>query len=240
MSSKLNAQELVRELRASGVSAREIADELQRDPRMVSKILRGEARGDAYVRTLQELVDTGHATTVPPRRRTKAGKIVPVRAPKGGPTKSVVPEDTGGRYVSQPKRGRFTSTSYLTEGGRLHDITLPKTKNAKGRAKAGEEILSKVRAAARDQRWSNKQVKFKLTYANGRTMEVGAKGGYDVSRLLSKLRGEDDQHPEFTNDPIAWLVNASKDRYTNLDVDSTPITGVTMTVFSPVRPKTMI
>ncbi len=58
---KRTARELIQHLRGRGVTNAEIARELQRDPRMVRKVLNGETPGTNYVQTLRELADTGHA-----------------------------------------------------------------------------------------------------------------------------------------------------------------------------------
>lgn len=223
MSDARSPRDLLIELRRS-MTNREIANELQRDPRMVSKILRGETSGEAYRKTLTELVNTGSASTVPARRRRKDGSVVPVRA--AGGEKSTTPPDTGGRYVAQPKRGAYsTRTSYMPEGGRIHEITLPKTKGTKGRGEGTQEILRRARSAAKSQAWGQKNVKFELTFANGRVMEVGSKGGYPVSDFLRKSK-------EFGNDAISWLMDQTAGRYSNLDVHKVPVTGVRMNVYN--------
>jgi hypothetical protein len=222
-----SARDLVQELRGRGLSNTEIAGELQRDPRMVRKILNGETSGRVYRATLIELATTGKATTVPPRRRTKDNQLVPVRTKRGAPTKSVIPTDTGGTYTRQKQGGRLRSTTYLGGGGRQHELNIPKGKTAKGRQAANDEILERVRAAARGQaRDTQKQIKARVTYANGRVMEVN---DYNASTMLKRINDDGGQ-------ALDWLRNESNKRYENLDVSSTPITGVTLTVYE--APKT--
>lgn len=222
-----SARELVQELRGRGLSNREIAGELQRDPRMVSKILNGETVGSVYRKTLLELATTGKATTIPPRRRNKAGEIVPVRARAGAPTKSVTPTDTGGKYTQKKQGGPLRTTTYMGGGGRQHQLDIPKGKTTKGRAEANREILERVRSAARGQaRDSQKMIKATLTFANGRVMEIN---DYNASTFLKNINAAG-------GDALGWLRDKSAERYTNLDVSQQPITGVTLTVHE--APKT--
>ena len=222
-----SAQALVQELRGRGLSTKEIADELRRSPRMVNKVLRGESSGAAYRATLLELANTGHATTRTPRRRNKSGEIVPVRAKKGSEVKTVVPEDTTGRYTEAKQGGRYTSTTYLGGGGRQHEIHMPKGKKAKGREAASEDMVNKVRAAAKSQAGGNqKRVKMSLTFANGRVMEVK---DYNASTLLDRIKT--------SGDALGFLVDATKNRYHDLDLTKETITGVTMTVYDTPKTK---
>jgi hypothetical protein len=225
---KRSARELIQELRGRGVSTTEIARELRRDPKMVRKVLNGETSGALYVDTLRELVTTGRATTVPPRRRDRDGNLVPVRTKAGSETKSAIPEDTGGRYTSDKQGGRFqTRTTYMGGGGRQHEINLPKGKTAKGRTAAETELLRLTRAAARGQsKDTQKRIRLQLTYANGRVMEVN---DYNASSLLNRF------NQLGGGNPLHWLASQSAERYANLDVSKVPITGVTMTVYDSQR-----
>lgn len=205
-----------------GLSNTEIARELQRDRRMVSKILNGETSGAIYKQTLSELARTGQVTHRPPRRRNSAGDIIRVRT-KGGETR--IPEETAGLYVSQPRRGKFESqTTYLRDGGRQIKVAFPKTKTAKGRQIGVEELMHQARSIAQGQRWGHRRVKFQVTYSNGRVQELGSKAGYRSSDFLGQVH----QHH---GDALSWLLTQSADRYIDLDTSKTPITGVTMTVW---------
>jgi hypothetical protein len=224
---KRSALELVQELRGRGLTNTEIANELQRSPRMVYKILNGETSGRVYRATLIELATTGKASTIPPRRRTKDNRLVPVRTKSGAPTKSAPPIDTGGRYTQQKQGGRLRSTTYLGGGGRQHELNIPKGKATKGRQAANAEILESVRSAARGQaRDVQKLIKARVTYANGRVMEVN---DYNASTMLKRIN-------DAGGEPLEWLRSESGKRYTNLDVSTTPITGVTLTIYD--TPKT--
>lgn len=227
MSDDRTAQQLIQHLRGRGLTTREIAGELQRSPRMVNKVLNGESSGAVYRKTLLELASTGRATTVPPRRRAKSGKLVAVRSKAGATEKSVVPEDTGGRYTSKKQGGRFTSTTYLGGGGRQHEIHIPKGKNTKGRKLATDELMKKVRSAAQGQtRDVQKRVRLQLTFANGRVMEVN---DYNASSLLNRF------HQLGGGNALNWLAASAAERYINLDVGKVPVTGVTMTVYETTR-----
>lgn len=221
------ARELIQQLRGRGISNAEIARELQRDPRMVRKVLNGETPGTNYVQTLRELADTGHANTVPARRRNKAGEVVRVRAGRAAGTSSVAPADTGGRYTDAPQGGRYTSTSYGREGVRIHQVSIPKGKKTKGRAEATRDLLGMVRSAARGQsKDTQRRVKIRLTFANGRQMEVN---DYNASTLLNRIN----EHGE--KDALGWLAGQMSKRYTNLDTAQQSITGVTLNVYSAPR-----
>lgn len=210
-------------LRGRGVGTSELARELQRDPRMVRKIVNGETSGAAYLPTLRNLVDRGHSDVVPPRRRTRSGDLVRVRGGKDD-TGSVLPKDTGGTYTGDRQGGRFTQTTYLQEEGRIHEIRIPKGKTAKGRAVAGKEILDRVRSAARGQsKDKQKRVSLKLTFANGRVMEVN---DYNASTLLNRMNTLGGK------DPLGWLRSEMGRRYENLNTDKVAITGVTMNVYT--------
>lgn len=220
-----SAKDLVQELKNRGMSNKEIAGEIRRDPKMVWKILNDKTSGAAYTQTLGELVRDGRATTRPERRKGKDGHIVPVRAKAGAETKTVIPEETGGKYVPQPKRGQFsTSTTYFPQGGRQHEIKLPKTKTAIGRAKGQEELIAKIKSAAKGQKAQDKRMNFTLTFSNGRVMDVGSKAGYYASDVLYNVR----KHGQ---DALGWLGTQASDRYDNLDLTKVNVTGVTMTIY---------
>lgn len=218
-----SAQDLVRYLRGRGISTAEIAAELHRSPRMVRKILNGETSGALYQSTLEELANTGRASSVPPRRRLKSGGLVPVRAKAGAKEKTVVPDDPGGRYTPARQGGAMqTSTTYMAEGGRQVELRLPKGKTAKGRTLADAEIVRQIRNAAKGQARDNqKKIRATLTFANGRVM---AMNDYNASTMLQRVN-------EAGGSALEWMRGESKNRYVNLDVSREAITGVTLTVF---------
>lgn len=216
------AQELVQELRGRGLSVSEIAGELQRSPRMIRKVLNGETSGSVYRASLLELARTGQTSTIPPRRRGRSGQLVRVRNKAGAAEATVVPQDTGGRYTQDRQGGRLRTTTYLGGGGRQHDLQIPKGRAAKGRQQANTEILQRVRGAARGQaRDTQQMIKARVTYANGRVMEVKE---YNASTMLKRIN-------DHGGDALSWFRDENGKRYTNLDVSEQPITGVTMTVY---------
>lgn len=219
------ARELLQTLRGRGLTYRELGNELQRDPRMIRKVLDGEIPGRPYVQTLRELVDNGQAETLPPRRRNKAGEIVRVRGTERG--KSVIPQDTGGRYTDEKQGGRYVKTAYGRDGVRIINTRIPKGKNTKGRAAATNDLLDSVRSAARGQsKTTQKRVTMRVTFANGRTMEVN---DYNASTLLDRI------NTHGAKDILGWLTGQMSKRYSNLDTSTQAITGVTMNVYSKDR-----
>jgi transcriptional regulator with XRE-family HTH domain len=221
-----SAQQLLQELRGRGLSVSEIAGELQRSPRMIRKVLNGETSGAVYRASLLELARTGQTTTVPPRRRSRSGDLVRVRSKAGAAEPTVVPQDTGGRYTPNRQGGRLRTTTYLGGGGRQHELQIPKGKTAKGREQANSEILHRVRSAARGQaRDTQQMIKARITYANGRVMEVKE---YNASTMLKRIN-------DHGGGALGWFRDENGERYTNLDVADQPITGVTMTVYGKAK-----
>lgn len=219
MADQQNAQDLVRFLRGRGVTTSEIAAELHRSPRMVRKILNGETSGALYRDTLEELASTGRVTKVPPRRRLKDGSLMPVRTKAGAESKTVIPEDPGGRYTEDRQGGRMQiSTTYMAEGGRQFHAKIPKGRTAKGRAQANVGLVQMIRNAAKGQAKDQKQITARITFANGRQMEVNT---YNASTMLKRVN-------EAGGDTLGWLARESELRYPNLDVAEVPITGVTL------------
>ncbi|GAA4492466.1 hypothetical protein [Microbacterium panaciterrae] len=224
-----SAQELVRVLRGQGISIAEIAGVLNRSPRMVRKVEAGQTSGALYREALDELATTGQATKIPPRRRLKDGTLMPVRGKVAdGQDKMIVPEDTGGRYTAAKQGGRVqVQTGFMTDGGRLIQARIPKGRTAKGRQTANVELLNMVRSAARGQRGKNqKLVTARVTFANGRQMEVNT---YNASTMLKRIKESD-------GDVLGWFASEAGNRYINLDTTSVPITGLQLNVFQ--APKT--
>ncbi|MDZ5146314.1 hypothetical protein [Microbacterium testaceum] len=225
----LSAQDLVRLLRGRGISTAELAAELHRSPRMVRAILNGETSGALYRETLEELANTGRATKVPPRRRLKDGSLVPVRGRVSqGQGKVVVPDDPGGRYTTDRQGGRAQiSTSYMAEGGRIVEARIPKGKTAKGRQEAGKRLVDMIRSAAKGQsRDKQKQITARVTFSNGRQMEVNT---YNASTMLKRINDDD-------SGILTWLASEAGNRYVNLDTTEVPITGVQLNIVE--TPKT--
>jgi len=227
-----SAQDLVRYLRGRGITTGEIASELNRDPRMVRKILNGETSGALYREALEELATTGKVTSIPPRRRRRDGTLARVRGRKGD--QPVVPEDPAlyareaGNYTTEKQGGRLhVEVGYMAEGGRLIQMRIPKGRTAKGRAQANAELLKQVRNAAKGQARDNqKQITARLTFSNGRTMEVNT---YNASTMLKRINDNG-------GDGLGWLREEAKNRYLDLDTSRETVTSIQLNVFA--TPKT--
>lgn len=219
---KRSAQELVQFLRRQGISTTELAGALQRSPRMIRKIVNGETSGVLYRDALEEIARTGRVNKVPPRRRLKDGSLMPVRGKTtDGQAKMIIPEDPGGKYTTDRQGGRLRiNTAFMGEGGRIIEAHLPKGKAAKGREAANDQLIDVIRRAAKGQAGKNqKQVYTRLTFANGREMQVNS---YNASTMLQRIK-------ESGGNIVGWLATEGRNRYVNLDSD-TPITGVTFNI----------
>lgn len=217
----MSVADMLREQRGQGVTVAEIARMLGRSERMVRKILNGETPGEAYRGAVTELYERGRVSVAPPRRRSKSGRVVPVRAKARGLR---VPDDAPAR----PKPGRFSEAmTPLAGGARQYEFTSPKTKDAKGRATANKTIVSRLRSAAKGQRWDRKKVKFVVRLSNGHSMTVGSKHGYQVSSVLGRSA-----HGDFSGDALDWLKTQVQHRYPDLDKRGVVITDLTMTVYN--------
>jgi hypothetical protein len=211
---------MLRIQRGQGVSVAELARMLDRSPRMVNKILRGETSGEAYRAAVTQLHERGQVTTPPARRRAADGHLVGVRGAAG---QVVTPQE-----APRPKRGRFSEQMTPMAGGaRQYHFTAPKTRDAKGRERANATIVSRLRSAAKGQRWDRKKVKFRIALSNGHSMDVGSKHGYQVSSVLGRSRGGD-----FAGDALGWLKTQAQHRYPDMDARGIVITDLTMTVYN--------
>lgn len=224
------AQELIAELKEkAAMSNREIAQALGRDPSLVSQIARGKKSGAHYVRALTELNSTGTVTHRPERRITKAGAPAKVRGRFGEPAHAPQDIEPNARYVPVPKRGRFVPerTHYLRSGGRIYATEFPKTRGSKGNAAGWKRIERQIRSAAR-RRYGSKQrppmrVSFDITFANGRQLHLGEKGGYDVQRVVRAVA-------EHGGNIEGWIKDQGKERYLSLDTGKVAVTGVQIMV----------
>ena len=122
---QLSPAELVTRVRSAyGLTWAELGAAMNRSPRMMQKIARGETSGESYRDALTELHETGAVSKAPRCRRNAAGKIVPVRAKRGAKKPTVVPKDTR-RGPSLTRHS--TTTTHLPDGNRIVRIQLPKT-----------------------------------------------------------------------------------------------------------------
>lgn len=117
--------ELVAQVRASyGLTWDELGAVMNRSPRMMRKIARGETSGESYRDALTELHQIGAVSRAPKRRRDAAGKLVPVRAKRGAKKATVRPRDAR-RGPSLTRHS--TRVTHLPDGNRIVQIQLPKT-----------------------------------------------------------------------------------------------------------------
>lgn len=224
MVDKPTARDWVLRSRSNGISVADIARQLDRSPRMVNKILRGETKGDLYINALRDLATKGTVKTPPQRRRDGGGKIIPVRTKAGSAEKSYIPVDKSERYTKEKQGGRFQEATIFYGGGtRQHELNIPKGKKTKGRGEASTTLLGLVRRAARGQtRKTQQRVTLDVTFANGRQMQIK---DYNASSLLNRIKTQGG------GDAFAWIGKAQKDRYPDFDPAAIPVTGITMTVY---------
>lgn len=195
------------------MSRADIAAELGRSPRMVTKLLNGESKGESFRDALSSLRERGTVERRPARRRNRQGEIVPVRAkidsarakaPKGEKEKAptVVPEETGGRYVKKAPNRFSSKTAYAKNGNRVHDVTMNRT-NKESRKRGLESVKEHLRSVTRSQSHKDKRISFTVTMDNGRVMSIGEKSGYfssDVLNTINKKFGGDVE--KFVNDQL--------------------------------------
>lgn len=218
----LSVADMLRRQRGRGVSVAELARMLDRSPRMVRKILSGETSGEAYRGAVTQLHERGRVAAPPARRRGKDGHVVAVRAKAAAGGGTRVPAEPPRR----PRPGRFSeSMTPMAGGARQYEFTAPKTRDAKGRQQANATIVSRLRSAAKGQRWDRKKVKFDIQLSNGHSMTVGSKHGYQVSSVLGRSRG-------FEGDALGWLKTQVQHRYPDLDKSGVRITNLVMTVYN--------
>ena len=233
----LSPAELVQHVKATyGYTWAELGQAMGRSEKMMRKVATGQTHGEAYRRALTELYQTGNVAHPTPRRRSKAGNLMPVRAKAGATAKVVVPQDTTGTWEPRPKRGTFiTETTAFPEGGRQHVIEMPKSRGAKGRQAGLDELLSKIRAIAKSQARKDKRVKltavFDIGGGHGRVMEIGSKSGYLSSDILSDVK------TLHGGDFASWINSQTDERYVDLDPKKSPVVKITMTVYNAPRPK---
>lgn len=223
VSKKPTALELVQTLRRNGLSNADIARELDRSPRMVSKILRGETSGAMYRSALSQLATTGRLESPPIRRRRKDGTIVRVRAKADAPEKTRIPEDNSGRRTTDKQGGRYReSTTYMPGGDRQHELRIPKGPKAKGRPEANKRIIRMVRSAAQGQsKEKQKRIDLDVTFSDGKRLRIR---DYNASSLLRRI------HQNAGGDALTWLAEQNRDRTNSGAPTNAPITGITMTV----------
>lgn len=202
----------LRETRAHlGISQAELGRRWGVSDRMVRKLEAGQVP-ESYRRSIDQLA---RGVAAPPARRTTAGgELARVRSREG----SIRPE----LPPPVPARGQFGVQVGFTPGGaRAVVVTAPRTQGV-GREQARAAILDEARRAARGRRargGRGQRLRFVVRSADGRTFEIGRKGGYDPSTALRQMRGEGD-------DPFTWLSDVLDGM--GYDVAARSIVGVTM------------
>lgn len=202
MSEKLPMAELVRRTKETyRLTWQDMAEQVGRSDRMLRKIARGETSGETFRQSLTELYERGQVETLPPRRRTKDGKLARVRSKRGAGQKSVTPADTRGKYAPTVKRGRFShSMTALPEGNRLHHIDMPRTRRSEGRKKGLEAFDTTMLKIAKSQARADKRVKVSVTVedeqGHRRQYQIGSKSGFHASDVRSDIRTDHGGSPE--------------------------------------------
>ena len=103
---QLSPAELVQRSReAYGLTWKEMGAAMNRSPRMMQKIARGETSGESYRDALTELHETGAVSKAPRRRRNAAGKAPSPRRRETG----------AGSYSSRGARYQRTAPAALSE-----------------------------------------------------------------------------------------------------------------------------
>lgn len=221
-----NARELIDLLVERGMTQTEIADELERDQSYVSQVRRGKKVGANLVTTLQEIAETGAATTRPERRKTSRG-ISYVRGKKG--EEKVLPQGVEvedkprstrkvGKRETVPARGKYQKQTTYGRGFRKVRIDFPRTKGSKGKDQAWEATGKSLQSMAR-RKWGGKdlperKVHISATYEDGSKVEFGSKSGYRPEAVLGGLDSAD-------GDVEKWLQSQGLGgRYSNFDEES--------------------
>lgn len=232
---ELSMAELVQRTKADfDMTWSDMAEQLGRSDRMVRKIARGETTGESYRRSLTELYSRGEVEHLTPRRRTKDGKLAPVRSKRGTDEKSHVPDDTRGVRAAPVKRGRYSSrTQHFGHGNRRHVITMPRSENTtKGRERGLGTVVDKLRSVTRSQARKDKRVGFKVTMEDEqgqrRTYEIGSKSGYHSSDVTSDIRSIHGGNVE------SWISSQMAGHYPDV---GGKLVGVEMQEFNASRSK---
>ena len=230
---QLSPAELVTRVRSAyGLTWAELGAAMNRSPRMMQKIARGETSGESYRDALTELHETGAVSKAPRRRRNAAGKIVPVRAKRGAKKPTVVPRDTR-RGPSLTRHS--TTTTHLPDGNRIVRIQLPKTVGSPERGAGLHAARMSIVNVARGARHQDKRVHIRATVDIGggrtRTFDVGSKGGYLSNDIVADIRSRSGGSVK------AWVSSQVGDRYAQDSVAQGQLVGLSLTTFNATRAK---
>lgn len=210
---RMSVADIIGELRAFGMTQREIADNIGRDPRMVRKVIRGESSGELYRECLQAVYDTGRQQRPVPRLTDKNGKPRKVRAKAGSEEKTRIPDDP----TVDPQRSTWAkpSVTYLQGGQRKYKWELPTTTDEAGKAaltEAHRDMTDENRRRAQ----GRNRAKFRVTFTDGTSVLLGSKGGYKVSHMHKKLR------TSFGGDWNAWAKDQMAGRADGVSISNPP------------------
>ena len=243
--------ELVAQIRSSyGLTWDELGATMGRSGRMMRKIARGETSGESYRAALTELNDSGRLEHRPPRRRSRDGSLVRVRAKAGSKSKTVEPSDQDGltqpsvhqpgseergKPTHSPRRSYQSSTQYLPDGNRIHTVEMPKTHGAKGRERAAEDLRRQVANIARGTKHRDKRMRMEAVVDTGqgrtRRVTIGSKGGYLAGDVVSDVRDRSG------GNMMNWLHTQMGQEYVSEMDSKARIVSVTVTTFNATRSK---
>ena len=229
----MSPAELVAQVRASyGLTWDELGAAINRSPRMMRKIARGETSGESYRDALTELYETGAVSRAPARRRDAAGKLVPVRAKRGAKKATVRPRDTR-RGPSLTRHS--TRVTHLPDGNRIVQIQLPKTVGSPERGAGLHAARMAIVNVARGSSRQDKRVHLRATVDIGggrmRTFDVGSKGGYLAADVVADVRDRNG------GDMGSWIASQMGDRYAADAVTQGQLVSLSLTTFNAVRSK---
>lgn len=192
-----SAGDLIESLVREGMSQAKIARELDRDPSLVSQILRGKKSGRSFVDALTELVKTGEVKTPPARARTKTGALRRVRSKlteplkKGQKAPTKIPEERKKPRkkprAGLPKLPKFRPAKVVEKKveGIFKQVRVTAGSDPK---QSSQEIVGQVRKLAQSQRWGTKRMRIEVTTKNGGKIVLGDKGGWKASTMLGAIR----------------------------------------------------
>lgn len=231
---QLSPAELVTRVRSAyGLTWDELGSAMNRSPRMMRKIARGETSGESYRGALTELYESGAVSKTPPRRRDAAGKLVPVRAKRGAKNPTVTPKDTRRRGGSLNRHS--VKTTHLPDGNRIVNIQLPKTVGSPDRGAGLHAARMTIVNIARGSSHQDKRAHIRATVDIGggrtRTFDVGSKGGYLAADVVADVRDRNGGNMG------GWIASQMGDRYAADAVTQGQLVGLSITTFNAVRSK---
>lgn len=235
MENQLPMSELVKRTKAAyGMTWQEMGEQLGRSERMVRKIANGESPGENYRTSLTELYEKGQVITLTPRRRTKKGKLVPIRAKRESGKSAVIPKATGGKRQPTAKQGKYAfNDQHLPGGNRRYNIEMPKTKNSKGRNQGLQAFDHATLQITKSQAQADKRMRILITVqdenGNRRRYEVGSKSGFHASDVRTDIKHEHGGSIE------GWLKHQLNAVYPG--TGTSPVVGVEINAYNATRTK---